>query len=168
MSVTTYPRRTAAVIGSVLLIALMLVCVGYQWSRSYADGAPRVTPLSATDPATLARKTYLIDCGHDPVARPSEFTLTCGDANTAIEHTQWTRWGGTRALATATYVENTCTPYCAAGHLAHYPARVVAKGLVRKDGTGRYRVIVVHFPGAHPDWVKHHRARFEMSTGSVG
>jgi len=149
----------------VLGLAVAAVVIGYgaqMWSRSYADGGPQTTRLTSVDPAALASKTYLIDCAHQPVVRPRQFTVTCGDANEGLERLHWTQWGGAKAKATGRYVENTCTPYCAAGHFKRYRAEITATHLLRKDGTGRYRTIVVHFPGKHPSWVKHHRASFDI------
>lgn len=162
------PMRRVVIVAIAAVVAVGVGLVGHQWSRSYADGAPTVVRLGSADLATMAGKTYLIDCAHQPVARPKTFTLTCGDANSGLEHLSWSVWGGATARATATYVENNCTPTCVAGKFIHYPARVQADRLARKDGTAYYRSILVVFPKGHPSWVKGDRTRFDVDFGARG
>jgi len=159
-------RRVVVMATVVAVAAMAVVLVGHQWTRGYADAAPTIVKLSSSDPATLATKTYLIDCSHQPVVRPKSFTLTCADANSYLQRLDWTVWGGATAKASATYVENDCTPNCAAGKFVRYPAKVQADRRARKDGTAYYRSILVVFPGKHPSWVKHGRTRFDVDFGT--
>lgn len=165
MSTRTLTRRRTTMAAAGVLAVLLAVVGGYLWSRSYADPAPQTVALDLSDPAALAAHTYLIGCGRQPVTRPSEVRLTCADANTALTNVHWTSWGGPEAAATATYVENGCTPSCAAGASDRYPARLSVGHVVRKDGTCRYRRIVVTFPGSRPAWVKHDTATFDVAQG---
>lgn len=169
MSNTVTGRRAAS--AAVAALAVVLAAVGavfggYLWSKSYADQAPQVSRVSASDPAANADHTYLIDCSRQPVVRPAQVTLTCADANTALTHVRWQTWGGPDASGTATYVENDCTPDCAAGTLAHYRALVTADRLTRMDGTATYRRVMVRFPAGHPRWVKGGRTAFLVTAAA--
>lgn len=64
----------------------------------------------------------VLDCANKAVVRPTTFTIACADDNSYLQRVDWKTWTTTSATATATYVENTCTPYCAAGKFVDYAA----------------------------------------------
>lgn len=155
------PVATIAVL--VALIAALGIVVAHQLGSNFADGGVKTVALSSNDLAAVARRTYLIDCSHQPVARPSEYTLTCGDANIAVDHVSWSTWGGVQAKATARYVENTCEPYCAAGHNIYLPVTIVAHGLKRKAGNAVYTLITVTYTKTSPSWVHGTSETFDVA-----
>lgn len=63
-------------------------------------------------------------CTNKVVVKPSSFIISCADANSYLQRIHWTSWTARTAGATATYTENNCTPYCAAGKFINYPATV--------------------------------------------
>lgn len=78
--------------------------------------------LAATAAGTGTAPPRVLTCAGKPVVKPSSYVLTCADAYTYFDAIHWTTWGPTSATATATYVQNTCTPTCVAGHFVRYPA----------------------------------------------
>lgn len=159
-------NRMAPIATIAVLVALIAVLGGVlisQLESNYADGQVKTVALSSNDFTAVARKTYLIDCSREPVARPVEYTLTCGDANIAIDHVNWSTWGGVDAKGTGRYVENTCTPYCAAGHNIYLPVSVVAHGLRRKAGNAVYTLITVTYTKTSPSWVHGKSATFDVA-----
>ncbi|HWU33296.1 MAG TPA: hypothetical protein VN108_10495 [Marmoricola sp.] len=159
-------NRVAPIATIAVLVALIAVLGGVvvsQLGSSYADGGVKTVQLSSNDLAAVARKTYLIDCSHQAVARPEDYTLTCGDANIAVDHVAWTTWGGVDAKATARYIENTCEPYCAAGNNIYRSVEIVAHGLKRKAGNAVYTLITVNFPVDPPSWVHGKTTTFDVA-----
>jgi hypothetical protein len=155
-----------AVSALLAVVAAMVAVVATQLGSSYADGHVKVMKLAHSDLRAAAAKTFLIDCAHQPVVRPRLYTLTCGDANVAIDHATWSRWGGVEATASARYTENTCTPNCAAGHYVHQPVKAVAHGLKHRSGTAIYTKITVTFLGKAPSWVHGHSTTFDVTPVS--
>ncbi|HEY1778331.1 MAG TPA: hypothetical protein VGG41_19400 [Solirubrobacteraceae bacterium] len=87
--------------------------------------------------------------------RPTSIILTCGDANSALTHLHWQRFGGVTAAATGDYSANDCTPNCAAGKFHSYAARIVlSKARVCPDKYDDYRVASLSFASARPPGTK--------------
>jgi hypothetical protein len=97
-------------------VALLLVALGV---------------LAGTDaPASLASSTHpaarsVLTCAGKTAVRPANYVLACADANAYFSAIHWTSWTSRSATATATFVQNNCTPTCAAGKFVKYPARLV-------------------------------------------
>ena len=62
--------------------------------------------------------------------------ISCADGNSYLQKIKWSTWTSTLAKATATYTENNCTPYCAAGKFINYPAKVKLS-IVKKTSSGK-------------------------------
>jgi hypothetical protein len=149
--------RSAPTAAVVVLVALVGVLGGFlvaQLSTSYADNGVKVVQLSGKDLSSVADRTYLYTCGREFVVKPAYVSTTCGDENTGVDHLRWSGWGGAEATSQARYYENTCDPYCAAGHFLYYPAKVVAHGLERKNGKAVYTEITMIFPHHLPPYVQ--------------
>ncbi|MGH8980623.1 MAG: hypothetical protein ACRDWE_06320 [Acidimicrobiales bacterium] len=71
-----------------------------------------------------AKSPRVLDCAGRAVIRPGSYVLSCADANAYFDDIHWTSWDATAAVASATFVENTCTPTCAGGHFVKHPARL--------------------------------------------
>jgi hypothetical protein len=100
-------------IGSVLVTTLAVAAL---------SAAALAAPPAATAAATGAAPPRVLTCAGKPVVKPSSYVLTCADAYTYFDQIHWASWGTASATATATYVENTCTPTCVAGRFVRYPA----------------------------------------------
>ena len=88
------------------------------------------------------------DCVHSQV-RPSMVVLFCADANAALTHLRWSKFGGATARATGDYAFNDCKPYCAAGKVHSYPVTAVFSRPRRcPDGRRDYRVLVAAYASA--------------------
>jgi hypothetical protein len=84
---------------------------------------PSPTPVPATS-AAPKQQTVIYTCTSQPVVEPASFVLACADANTTVEHLQWSGWGQATAHASGDMRENNCTPDCADGTDVQYPASV--------------------------------------------
>jgi hypothetical protein len=88
-----------------------------------AGGAALLSWHQTRDSQSLS----IYDCSNTAVVAPSNFVLSCADANSALKDLQWTKWGQGTAQATGTLTWNDCTPNCAAGTWHSTPATVRAE-----------------------------------------
>ena len=97
-------------------------------AASLPSSTPRSSALAPTRASAAATITpalpRLLTCDNTAVLRPRRYVFACGDGNAYVKDVRWTAWTGSAALATATWVQNDCTPYCAAGHFHSYPVRL--------------------------------------------
>ena len=82
-------------------------------------GLASVAPVSAASAAPIPS---VLTCAGKIVVKPASYVLSCADANMYFISIHWTKWTSTSATATATFVQNNCVPYCAAGKFIKYPA----------------------------------------------
>jgi hypothetical protein len=85
------------------------------------------TIAAAVVPASLAFSSTspvpaVLTCAGKKAVQPTSYVLACADANTYFNSVHWTSWTSRSAEATATLVQNNCTPTCAAGRFVKYPA----------------------------------------------
>jgi hypothetical protein len=83
---------------------------------------PATTTPATTTPATTTPTTTTTAPATEPVffqgvvgggaQRPSSLQLT-GDGTLAVEHVQWTSWGGSSAAGSGSAFYHGCTPNCA-------------------------------------------------------
>jgi hypothetical protein len=94
--------------------------------------------------------TVVGNCDKSQV-KPKSIILACADVNEYVNKITWKAFGGTTATGTGTFVENTCTPNCAAGKFKDYPVTLTLSNpkpcFDRKDD---YRLISLTFSGARP------------------
>ena len=94
--------------------------------------ASAAAPTRATDAALIQQhavppiglKTVVINCAAKEQIRPSNFILTCADANDVLTGLHWVSWGTNAAFATGIEQINNCTPDCADGKFISYPVLV--------------------------------------------
>jgi hypothetical protein len=83
------------------------------------------SPGPAAAPAAQAaaqRSTVVVACSGQRQTRPASFVLSCADANDALTGLHWASWAASQAFGTGTEKVNTCSPDCADGTFAAYPA----------------------------------------------
>jgi hypothetical protein len=68
----------------------------------------------------------IFDCNSQSLVTPSNFVLSCADANSALKNLHWTDWNSSTAFATGTATWNDCTPDCVSGKWHSAPIRVYA------------------------------------------
>jgi hypothetical protein len=103
-----------------VLIALLLTVAATGCASASA-------PVRATDTAQIfSEQTVVLNCLYKTQTEPSNFILTCADANDVLAHLHWVSWGPTAAFATGVEQINDCTPYCAApgAKFINYPVLV--------------------------------------------
>lgn len=118
-------------------------------SVSTTSDSPTTQPTTAGQPAAAV----LYGCDMQPVTKPTEFTLLCGDGGAWLQNLTWTGWGLPVASATGELLENDCSPDCAEGTAVPYPATVTLTNLnngiytamnisapQEPDGGGEFRV----------------------------
>ena len=82
---------------------------------------------SADVPVSSANKApvpSVLTCAGKTTIKPSSYVLACADANTYFNSIDWTSWTAHSAAGTATFVQNNCTPTCAAGKFLKYPGKL--------------------------------------------
>jgi hypothetical protein len=94
-------------------------------SSGSAKSSGSATVASGAGGATLV----YADCSGPPQTRtpqrdPTAIIVTCADDGWSFENLTWTSWTATSATAVGTMRVNLCTPDCAAGKIASYPADV--------------------------------------------
>ncbi len=67
----------------------------------------------------------VLACNGATVSRPSNFVISCADANAALTKTRWSTWNARGATGTTRFAINLCTPYCAASPLSYFPKSTV-------------------------------------------
>jgi hypothetical protein len=96
-----------------LLMVLVVLAGAFtvvSYNQSTASGSS-VKLLNPCQPVTLSVK-------------PSNYIVSCADANSEFTDLHWTDWGDERAYATGEARWNDCTPTCVAGHWRSEPATV--------------------------------------------
>src|SRR5580658_9264066 len=107
-------RAKAAVLG-LCGIAAIATTVGLASTAGAAAGRPHVSSTAASAPV-------VVNCATHAQTRPGTYILACGDGNGYVNGLHWASWGSSAAFATGSYVFNTCTPNCVAGHFVSLPA----------------------------------------------
>lgn len=97
-------------------------------SQVFVPPSSSVAPpdTSVAPPVTAA---VIYGCDSQPVARPADFLLLCGDGGETLVNLTWSAWGRTSASATGQLVVKSCTPDCADGASIPYVATVTVSGL---------------------------------------
>ena len=111
-----------------------------RWSATIALAAAGVGALGEVGTSQVAsartKPVEIMTCAHVAVVHPTSFVISCADGNSYLQKLKWSTWTSTLAKATATYTENNCTPYCAAGKFINHPAKVTLS-VVKKTSSGR-------------------------------
>ena len=79
-----------------------------------------VLAVPVSSGASTPAATKLLTCSDTTVSRPSNFVISCADANAALSATHWTTWNATSAVGTTDFVLNLCKPYCAASKRTNF------------------------------------------------
>ncbi len=106
-------RVKTAVAGLCGIVAIG-VTVGLASTAGAASDQPHL-------PSTTASAPVVVNCSMHGQTRPGTYILACGDGNAYVSKLRWASWGSSAAFATGSYVINTCTPSCAAGHYVSFP-----------------------------------------------
>lgn len=96
------------------LLAILIVASGAFLALSYNQAT---APTSAK---------ILLSCSDHYGAKPSNYVISCADANSEFSDLHWLSWGNPTAYATGEARWNDCTPDCAAGHWKEEPVTVWA------------------------------------------
>ena len=133
-------RWMAMSLASVAVVGA-LVGAGYgAFGSSPAHGGTPSSPLSARVDAKV------LTCTGTPVARPTNFVITCADAYTQLTKTRWTSWTATGATGVTTFALNLCKPYCAASKMSYFPnSSVRFSSPVRTSHGTVFSLLVVHY-----------------------
>jgi hypothetical protein len=126
-------------------------------SPSSASPAGSATPSApapvATASSPAAASAVLFDCLGHGQAEPTDYILTCADANSVLDHLTWMSWTAQQAVAAGDHELNNCTPNCAEGKFINYPAIVT---LWRSDpvsghpGERYFTKLKVRYTGPRP------------------
>jgi hypothetical protein len=89
--------------------------------------APLSVAISSSAPAgaaTQALSTHLLTCAMKKTTRPSNYLLSCGDANAGFVAMKWSTWTLTSATGHGILRQNDCKPNCVSGKWIRYTASV--------------------------------------------
>jgi hypothetical protein len=102
-------------------------------------------------------RTLAINCGRKEY-KPREIILTCADAGILVDQLRWSSWNATKAVATGSYVENTCSPTCSAGHTVSRPVKVtlLGRGICPGQPGHVFGLARLRFPKGTPPHAYHH------------
>lgn len=126
-----------------LTVGLVLVVAGISGISGISGIA---APSGAATVAAPARAPKVLGCTGSLLYEPSDFVISCADANSELTATHWTSWTSTRAVGVTRFGLNLCTPYCAAAPIQFFPGSVVE--LARPVATARgplFSSLTVHY-----------------------
>ena len=109
--------------------------------RKLCTVAPCIALLAASAVSALAAggSPKLLSCSGSALLKPTgTVVLSCADANSELQSTDWISWSARGARGSTDFGLNLCTPDCAASSIRFFPASTVrlldakrtAKGLV--------------------------------------
>lgn len=119
-------------------------------STSTGDGSTNTA--SKAEPAT----EVAADCdgpapSQDVLSEePASIVIACADGGLGLEQLDWTSWGATRATGTGTLWQNLCTPDCADGTFAYYPASVTLSRVVDSTSGPAFSLVSLTYPASAP------------------
>jgi hypothetical protein len=140
------------------------VVVTATYTEQTVDTPPCQRDISRT--LTGIRKIYLPGhCGEGEY-HPQTVIIACGDAGFRLANASWKGWNHTEASGRATARVNTCDPFCVAGHIVSYRARLRAYRIRQCPETGKYQYtrVRITFPGRKPAGPRRSVQRFICST----
>lgn len=83
--------------------------------------------------------------------KPKSIVLACADVNNYVNKIVWKSFGGPTASGSGAFVENDCTPNCAAGHFHSFPITfTLTQAKPCFDRYDDYRLISITFTDARP------------------
>ena len=82
-------------------------------------------PVSSGASTMTASAVKVLTCTGTTVSRPSNFVISCADANAALTQTHWTTWSANSATGTTRFALNLCKPYCAASKMSYFSKSTV-------------------------------------------
>ena len=82
-------------------------------------------PVSSGASTMKTSAAKILTCTGTTVSRPSNFVITCADANAALTKTHWSTWNADSAKGTTRFALNLCKPYCAASKMSFFPNSTV-------------------------------------------
>ncbi len=85
--------------------------------------APLFMAASTAEPAMAATQglsTHLLTCSMQTTKEPSNYLLSCGDANAGFVAMKWSAWTLTSARGHGILRQNDCKPNCVSGKWIRY------------------------------------------------
>lgn len=147
-------------------VVCVLAAAGLALGLSASASATTAGTTGTVGPARSAATSVqlvVFDCPGQAKAlvKPTNFILTCADANSVLARLSWTSWTPGVASAAGVLSENDCTPYCAAGHFHSFPALVILWGATavrNHPGEHCYAKMTIILTGTRPryyDYLTH-------------
>lgn len=118
--------------------------------------AVSVPPNDTTPPSTGATTEVAADCDGpgstaDVVTQePASIIIACADDGLSLVNLRWSSWSDTSASGAGTLRDNLCTPDCAAGTIATYPASVTLSGVVETQSGPVFTEASLSYPDGGP------------------
>ena len=144
-------RGRFAAIASGFAIAALGLGLGLTGSAGAATAPAPAAPRAASSAAAL--RYVVLNCLGHAQAKPGTIALACADNGTGLSYLHWASWTPALASAYGTEWQNDCQPNCAAGHIHHYPVRVMLWGSATVPGhpaERRYTEATLSYPQGRP------------------
>jgi hypothetical protein len=137
-------RRRLTWLGAAFVtLALVAVLVG---ATMNAFGSTPSSSGASTSALASTKSAGLLSCNGASVTKPTNFVITCADANTQLTKTQWTKWTASGARGTTRFAMNLCVPYCAASPMSYFANSKVDLSAPVKTSKGTFfSLMVVHY-----------------------
>lgn len=98
--------------------------------------AARGTLAASGDLVAAKVLPRVLTCVGQPQVRPTNYLLSCADANASWKQVKWLSWRAQTAVGTGALYQNDCQPNCVSGRFHSYPARVVLSDVKRTKKYG--------------------------------
>ena len=132
-------------------IAALGLSLGLTGSAAAATASAAAGLRAASSSAAL--RYVVLNCLGNAQVKPGTIALACADNGMGLSYLHWTSWTPELASAYGTEWQNDCKPNCAAGHIHHYPVRVMLWGSATVKGhpaERRYTEATLSFPKGRP------------------
>jgi len=111
---------------------------GY-WLATTDKALPPATPVPSVEAECTQPNSA-------PSVAPSSIVLACGDGNASLTDLTWSSWTPTGAVATGTYIHNTCDPDCALGTFVSAPASVLLGDPIETSAGREFAMLSYTYP----------------------
>ncbi len=104
-------------------------------------------PTSSGASTITASTPRILTCTGTTVTRPSNFVISCADANAALTKTHWSTWNTKGAIGTTRFALNLCEPSCVASKMSYFANSTVrlSAPVTAKHGRLFSKLVVRYF-----------------------
>jgi hypothetical protein len=88
----------------------------------------------------------LLSCANTTDLKPTNFVISCADANAELTATVWSHWTATSATGTTKFGLNLCEPNCASSRISFFPKSSVTLSKPKSTRHGKlFSLLIVKY-----------------------